>query len=63
MIFKNGGGRLIDMGDDVGLVEFEWKRNGIGVDVIEMMNGVVDEVEENYRVVVIGKEGKKLCVG
>uniref|UniRef100_UPI0011A1442E hypothetical protein n=1 Tax=Bacillus altitudinis TaxID=293387 RepID=UPI0011A1442E len=33
VIFKNRGGSLMDMGDDVALVEFDWKSNAIGFDV------------------------------
>ncbi|MDY7224014.1 3-hydroxyacyl-CoA dehydrogenase/enoyl-CoA hydratase family protein [Halalkalibacterium halodurans] len=63
VITKNSGASLIDLGDDVALLEFHSPSNSIGFDVVQMINKAVDEVEANYKGLVIGNQGKNFCVG
>jgi 3-hydroxyacyl-CoA dehydrogenase len=63
LIKKNTGASLIDLGDGVALLEFHSPNNAIGPDIVQMINFAVDEVEKNYKGLVIGNQGKNFCVG
>ncbi|WP_342505938.1 3-hydroxyacyl-CoA dehydrogenase/enoyl-CoA hydratase family protein [Sporosarcina sp. FSL K6-2383] len=63
VIKKNSGASLIDLGDGIALLEFHSQSNSIGPDIIQMINYAVDEVEKNYKGLVIGNQGKNFCVG
>lgn len=63
VIKKNSGAALIDIGDDVALLEFTSPNNAIGLDIIQMINYSIEEVEANYKGLVIGNQGKNFCVG
>jgi 3-hydroxyacyl-CoA dehydrogenase len=63
VIKKNSGASLIDIGDGVALLEFHSPSNAIGLDIVQMINFAVDEVEKNYKGLVIGNQGKNFCVG
>lgn len=63
VIKKNSGSSLIDLGDGIVLLEFHSQSNSIGPDIIQMINYAVDEVEKNYKGLVIGNQGKNFCVG
>lgn len=63
VIKKNSGASLIDLGDGVALLEFHSKSNAIGLDILQMINFAIDEVEKNYKGLVIGNQGKNFCVG
>ncbi|MBY6052341.1 3-hydroxyacyl-CoA dehydrogenase/enoyl-CoA hydratase family protein [Cytobacillus firmus] len=63
VIKKNTGASLLDIGDGVALLEFHSQSNAIGLDIIQMINFAVDEVEKNYKGLVIGNQGKNFCVG
>lgn len=63
VIKKNSGASLIDIGDAVALLEFHSPNNAIGLDIVQMINFAVDEVEKNYKGLVIGNQGKNFCVG
>jgi 3-hydroxyacyl-CoA dehydrogenase len=63
VIKRNSGASLIDIGDGVALLEFHSPNNAIGMDIIQMINYSIDEVEKNYKGVVIGNQGKNFCVG
>ena len=63
VIKKNSGASLIDLGDGVALLEFHSPSNAIGFDIIQMINASIDEVEKNYKGLVIGNQGKNFCVG
>lgn len=60
---KNNGASLIDIGDGVALLEFHSKNNAIGLDITSMIQSSLDEVEKNYRGLVIGNQAKNFCVG
>lgn len=63
VIKKNSGASLIDLGDGVALLEFHSQSNSIGPDILQMINFSIDEVEKNYKGLVIGNQGKNFCVG
>ncbi|WP_064092901.1 3-hydroxyacyl-CoA dehydrogenase/enoyl-CoA hydratase family protein [Rossellomorea aquimaris] len=63
LIKKNSGASLIDIGDGVALLEFHSPSNAIGLDIVQMINFSVDEVEKNFKGLVIGNQGKNFCVG
>ncbi len=63
VIKKNSGASLIDIGDGVALLEFHSPNNAIGFDIINMINYAIEEVEKNYKGLVIGNQGKNFCVG
>jgi len=63
VIKKNSGASLIDLGDGVALLEFHSQSNSIGPDIVQMINFAVDEVEKNFKGLVIGNQGKNFCVG
>ncbi|WP_026673587.1 3-hydroxyacyl-CoA dehydrogenase/enoyl-CoA hydratase family protein [Alkalihalobacterium bogoriense] len=63
VIFKNSGASLIDLGDGVAGLEFHSPSNSIGLDVLQMISKSIDEVEKNYKGLVIGNQGKNFCVG
>ncbi len=63
VIKKNTGASLIDIGDGVALLEFHSPNNALGFDTIQMINYAIDEVEKNYKGLVIGNQGKNFCVG
>ncbi|PSL32953.1 3-hydroxyacyl-CoA dehydrogenase [Planomicrobium soli] len=63
VIKSNAGASLIDLGDGIALLEFHSQSNSIGLDIIQMINFAVDEVEKNFKGLVIGNQGKNFCVG
>ncbi|MCA1031587.1 enoyl-CoA hydratase/isomerase family protein [Bacillus timonensis] len=63
IIKKNSGASLIDLGNDVALLEFHSQNNAIGLDIIQMINYSLEEVDRNFKGLVIGNQGKNFCVG
>ncbi len=63
VILKNAGASLIDIGDGVALLEFHSQSNAIGLDILQMIQQSLEEVEKNYKGLVIGNQGKNFCVG
>ncbi|TLS38778.1 3-hydroxyacyl-CoA dehydrogenase/enoyl-CoA hydratase family protein [Pseudalkalibacillus caeni] len=63
IIKKNTGATMIDLGDDVAGLEFHSQNNAIGLDILQAINDAIDEVEKNYKGLVIGNQGKNFCVG
>lgn len=63
VIKSNSGASLIDIGDGIALLEFHSKSNSIGGDIIQMINFAIDEVEKNYKGLVIANQGKNFSVG
>ncbi|KUO95733.1 3-hydroxyacyl-CoA dehydrogenase/enoyl-CoA hydratase family protein [Ferroacidibacillus organovorans] len=62
-IFGNNGATLLDLGDDVACLHFHSLKQAIGGDMISMMMRSADEVEKNYRALVIGANATNFCVG
>ncbi|SDZ64196.1 3-hydroxyacyl-CoA dehydrogenase [Evansella caseinilytica] len=63
VIVKNTGASLVDIGDEVACLEFHSPNNSIGLDVLQMIQKSVEEVESNYKGLVINNQGKNFCVG
>ncbi|SDW06532.1 3-hydroxyacyl-CoA dehydrogenase [Paenibacillus sp. PDC88] len=63
IIRSNTGANLMDIGDDVALLEFTSPNNAIGADILVMIQQAAEEVEANYRGLVLANEGRNFCVG
>jgi 3-hydroxyacyl-CoA dehydrogenase len=63
VIKSNAGASLIDIGDGVACLEFHSKMNSIGGDTVSMMNFAFDEVEKNFKGLVIGNQGGNFSAG
>jgi 3-hydroxyacyl-CoA dehydrogenase len=63
VIKSNPGASLIDLGDGVACLEFHSKMNSIGGDTVSMMNFAIDEVEKNFKGLVVGNQGANFSVG
>ncbi len=63
VIKSNPGASLIDIGDGVACLEFHSKMNSIGGDTVAMMNFAIDEVEKNYKGLVVGNQGGNFSAG
>ncbi|MFN2501196.1 MAG: 3-hydroxyacyl-CoA dehydrogenase/enoyl-CoA hydratase family protein [Pyrinomonadaceae bacterium] len=63
VIKSNPGASLIDIGDGVACLEFHSKMNSLGGDTVSMMNYALDEVEKNFRGLVVGNQGGNFSAG
>ena len=63
VIKTNPGASLIDIGDGVACLEFHSKMNSIGGDTVSMMNFAIDEVEKNFKGLVVGNQGSNFSAG
>jgi 3-hydroxyacyl-CoA dehydrogenase len=63
VIKTNPGASLIDIGDGVACLEFHSKMNSIGGDTVMMMNFALDEVEKNFKGLVVGNQGGNFSAG
>ncbi|MEP6946567.1 MAG: 3-hydroxyacyl-CoA dehydrogenase/enoyl-CoA hydratase family protein, partial [Acidobacteriota bacterium] len=63
VIKTNPGASLIDIGDGVACLEFHSKMNSIGGDTVAMMNFALDEVERNFKGLVVGNQGGNFSAG
>ncbi|MEJ7848651.1 MAG: 3-hydroxyacyl-CoA dehydrogenase/enoyl-CoA hydratase family protein [Pyrinomonadaceae bacterium] len=63
VIKTNPGASLIDIGDGVACLEFHSKMNSIGGDTVQMMNFALDEVEKNFKGLVVGNQGGNFSAG
>lgn len=63
VIKSNPGASLIDLGDGVACVEFHSKMNSLGADTVQMINFALDEVEKNFKGLVIGNQGGNFSAG
>jgi 3-hydroxyacyl-CoA dehydrogenase len=62
-VMGNSGASLYDMGDGVALLEFHTKMNSVDNDIIEMMEKAADEVDDNWRGLVIGNGSENFSAG
>lgn len=62
-IKTNPGASLVDLGDGVACLEFHSKMNSIGGDTVLMMNFAIDEVERNFKGLVVGNQGGNFSAG
>lgn len=63
VIKTNPGATLIDIGDGVACLEFHSKMNSIGGDTVQMMNFAIDEVEKNFKGLVVGNQSGNFSAG
>ena len=63
VIKSNPGASLIDLGDGVACLEFHSKMNSIGGDTVQMTNFAIDEVEKNFKGLVVGNQGGNFSAG
>ena len=63
VIKSNPGASLIDISDGVACLEFHSKMNSIGGDTVPMMNFAIDEVERNFKGLVVGNQGGNFSAG
>ncbi len=63
VIKSNPGATLIDLGDGVACLEFHSKMNSIGGDTVQMMNFAIDEVERNFKGLVVGNQRGNFSAG
>jgi 3-hydroxyacyl-CoA dehydrogenase len=63
VIRSNPGASLIDIGDGVACLEFHSKMNSIGGDTVQMMHFALDEVEKNFKGLVVGNQGGNFSAG
>ena len=63
VIKTNPGASMIDLGDGVACLEFHSKMNSIGGDTVQMMNFAIDEVEKNFKGLVVGNQGGNFSAG
>lgn len=63
VIFQNNESSLVDIGDEVACLEFNSPNNAIGIELIKMIYQTLEEVDKNYRGLVIGNQGRNFCVG
>jgi 3-hydroxyacyl-CoA dehydrogenase len=62
-IFAGDGARLIDLGDEVACLEFHSSHNAIGPGVLSAIRQASEEVNRNWRGLVLANEGRNFCVG
>ncbi|HBE81320.1 MAG TPA: 3-hydroxyacyl-CoA dehydrogenase/enoyl-CoA hydratase family protein [Pyrinomonadaceae bacterium] len=63
VIKSNPGASLVDLGDGVACLEFHSKMNSIGGDTVSMLNFAIDEVEKNFKGLVVGNQGGNFSAG
>jgi len=63
IIAENMGATLIDVGDDVACLEFHTKMNAIDQILIEMADKALEEVNKNFKGLVLYNEGAHFSVG
>ncbi|ABZ82698.1 3-hydroxyacyl-coa dehydrogenase [Heliomicrobium modesticaldum Ice1] len=62
-IRSNAGASLYDIGDDVAFLDFHSPKHAIGPDFLQMIRWSLEEVERNFKGLVIGNDGAHYCVG
>jgi 3-hydroxyacyl-CoA dehydrogenase len=55
-VVSNSGATLLDIGDGVACLEFHSKMNTVGPDIISLTKKALDEVDKNFRAMVIGNQ-------
>jgi len=62
-IFSGDGADLIDLGDDVACLAFKSPHNAIGPGALTAIRRSAEEVDRNWRGLVLANEGRNFCVG
>ena len=63
VIRENAGASLRDIGDGVACLEFHSKMNTIGGDIMSLLFASLEEVNANFRGLVIGNQGQNFSAG
>jgi 3-hydroxyacyl-CoA dehydrogenase len=63
IIASNAGATLVDLGDDVACLEYHTKMNALGGEIMSMSKKAVDEVEKNFKGLVIANQGVHFSAG
>ncbi|SHJ88138.1 3-hydroxyacyl-CoA dehydrogenase/enoyl-CoA hydratase family protein [Paramaledivibacter caminithermalis] len=63
IVKDNGHAALVDIGDDVLCLQFKTKGNTITDEVMDMIYDAVEEVQKNYKGLVIGNQSKNFSAG
>jgi 3-hydroxyacyl-CoA dehydrogenase len=63
IIMQNPDAALVDIGDGVACLQFKSKGNTLTDFVGRMIGDALNEVENNYKGLVIGNQGKNFCAG
>ena len=61
--YSNPGAALIDIGDGVACLEFTSPNNALGVDIVQALNYIVENLGKQFDGMVIGNQSKNFCVG
>jgi 3-hydroxyacyl-CoA dehydrogenase len=62
-VFTADGASLIDLGGEVVCLEFHSPNNAIGPGVLSAISRATEEVDRNWRGLVLANEGRNFCVG
>jgi 3-hydroxyacyl-CoA dehydrogenase len=63
IVFESPDASLVDLGDGVACLEFHTKMNTIGPGIVDMMERSLDEVEANWRGLVVGNDAPQFGAG
>ena len=63
VVLTNPGASLIDLGDGIACLEFHTKMNAVGGDILSMARKAVEEVDKNFRGMVIANQGAHFSAG
>ncbi len=63
VVLDNGSASLLDLGDDIGCIEFHTKLNSIDEGIIEMLRYAVEEGQKQFRALVVGNEAADFSAG
>ncbi|WP_372662758.1 3-hydroxyacyl-CoA dehydrogenase/enoyl-CoA hydratase family protein [Cohnella sp.] len=62
-VFTADGASLIDLGNEVACLEFHSPHNAIGPGVLAAIDQAIEEVNRNWRGLVMANEGRNFCIG
>ena len=63
VVIESPDASLVDLGDGVACLEFHTKMNTIGPGIVDMMERSLDEVEANWRGLVVGNDAPQFGAG
>lgn len=63
VVFESPDASLVDLGEGVACLEFHTKMNTVGPGIIEMMERAVDEVEANWKGLVVANDAPQFSAG
>jgi len=61
--YSNPGAALVDIGDGVACLEFTSPNNALGVDIVQALNYIIENLPKQFDGMVIGNQSKNFCVG